>query len=341
MSNWDDPLGHWDQGNWDEPSAPPLSPPKHKKTNRHTMSSNPTPDNNDVLRALSDQLADGCHTHEATIGILHNTEVVVRAAIASLSQSEFDVGMKKAATSTAYTALEAADDAGREVLTACKLRLAQKLGQRWSAAWEPTGFPSQSTAIPSTRDERFTLLDSLRIYFTNVPANESAETGATAAACLAAWTLLSDKRQAVANAESAQTTSFANRTAAEDALRKRVRGLINELGDLIADDDVRWEDFGLNIPANPSAPVAVASVVVVPASGSRLEVTWPYAVRAVRYIVQQLVVGVDTEFHTTANTKDLIAMLKGFTAGQVVKVRVISANDGGEAGPSPEGQATI
>ena len=305
------------------------------------MSSNPTPDNNNILRALADLISDGCHQHEVSIGIKQNTEVAIRAAIAGLSQSELLVGVKKLEASNAYGALEAADLAGRDVLTACRLRLAQKLGQRWSAAWEPTGFPDQSTAVPDSRDPRFTLLDSLKNYFALFPANESAEMGATAAACLAAWTLLSDKRQAVANAESAQTTSFANRTAAEDALRKRVRGLINELGDLIADDDVRWEDFGLNIPANPSAPVAVASVVVVPASGSRLEVTWPYAVRAVRYIVQQLVVGVDTEFHTTANTKDLIAMLKGFTAGQVVKVRVISANDGGEAGPSPEGQATI
>ena len=127
----------------------------------------------------------------------------------------------------------------------------------------------------------------------------------------------------------------------EDGLRKRVRGLINELGDLIAEDDARWEDFGLNIPANPSAPLSVASVAVAQASNHRLEVSWPYAVRAVRYRVETFVVGVDTEWQNAASTKDLIAMLKNLTAGQVVKVRVVSGNDGGDAAPSPEAQATV
>jgi hypothetical protein len=190
-------------------------------------------------------------------------------------------------------------------------------------------------------DERFTLLDSLKNYFTAMPANESADMGATAAICLAAWTALSDARQGVVNAESAQTTAFTNRTNAENALRKRVRGLINELGDLIGDDDPRWEDFGLNIPAHPSAPESVASVTLAPASGNRLEVSWPYAVRAIRFIIEIFIVGVDTEWRTGGKSKDLTTILKGFTAGQTVKVRVVAANDGGNAAPGPEGQAVI
>ena len=305
------------------------------------MSSNATPDNNDILRALADRIADGCHTHEGPIGIKQNTEAVIRAAITGLAQSELQVGLKKSALSDAFAALATEDAAGLKVLTDCKLRLAQKLGQRWSPAWEPTGFPGQSTAVPMTMDERFTLLDSLKDYFTAVPANESVDMGATAAICLAAWTALSNARQAVANAESAQTTAFANRTTAEGALRKRVRGLINELEGLISDDDARWEDFGLNIPANPSAPESVASVTLAPASANRLEVSWPYAVRALRYIIEIFIVGVDTEWRNGGKSKDLITILKGFTAGQTVKVRVVAANDGGNAAPCPEAQAVI
>jgi hypothetical protein len=342
MPNWDDPSAFWDQGSWDSASAPPpLSPTKTKKTNKRTMSSNATPENNDILRALADQIADGCHTHEVPIGIKQNTEASIRAAITGLAQSELQVGLKKVAVSDAYAALATKDTEGLKVLTDCKLRLAQKLGQRWSAAWEPTGFPSQSTAVPTIMDERFTLLDSLKDYFAAVPANASVDMGATAAICLAAWTALSTARQAVANAESAQTTAFTNRTNAETALRKRVRGLIHELGDLIGDDDARWEDFGLNIPANPSAPESVASLTLAPASANRLEVSWPYAVRAIRYIIEIFVVGVDTEWRTGTHSKDLAVILKGFTAGQTVKVRIVAANDGGNAAPSPEGQAVI
>ena len=305
------------------------------------MSSNATPDNNDILRALADRIADGCHTHEVAIGIKQNTETVIRASIASLAAAELQVGLKKKAVSDAYDALKAADDAGEAVIVAAKLRLQKVLGQRWSAAWEPTGFPNQSTAVPNKQDERFTLLDSLKEYFTAVPANESVDMGATAAICLAAWTALSNARQAVANAESAQTTAFSNRTKAENALRKRVRGLINELGDLIGEDDPRWEDFGLNIPANPSAPQSVASLTLAPASANRLEVSWPYAVRAIRYIIEIFIVGVDTEWRTGGNSKDLAVILKGFAAGQTVKVRVVAAIDGGNAAPSPEGLISL
>jgi hypothetical protein len=305
------------------------------------MSSNPTPDNNDILRALADRMADGCHTHEVAIGIKQNTEAVIRAAIGGLTGAELQLGMKKQLVDDAYTALQAADAAGEVTLTNCKLRLAQKLGQRWSAAWEPTGFPNQSTAVPGTMDLRFTLLGDLKEYFTAVPANESAEMGATAALCLAAWTALSNARQAVADAEAAQTTAFNARRTAVDALRKRVRGLINELDTLIEDDDPRWEAFGLNIPANPSAPEPVASVTAAPLGNGRIEVSWPYSTRAIRFRVETMITGVDTEWQNKGSYKDLEAILKNFTAGQTVKVRIIAGNDGGDAAPSPEAQVVV
>jgi hypothetical protein len=305
------------------------------------MASNPTPDNPDVLRALADRIADGCHQHEVAIGIKQNLEAVIRAAIAALSAAETDVGLKKQATANAYTALQTQDDAGFDLLTNCKLRLAQKYGQRWSPDWEPTGFPDQSTKVPDTRDKRFTLLDALKNYFTAKPTDESADMGATAALCQAQWTAISTARQAVANAESAQTLAFAARTAATDTLRKRVRGLIDELTLLLAPDDAKWEDFGLSIPANPTAPEQVASVSASALGNGRLEVSYAYATRAVRFRIEVFIVGVDTDWHPGKTVKDLEAILPGFTAGQVVKVRVIAANDGGDAPPSPEAQATV
>lgn len=305
------------------------------------MASNPTPDNADVLRALADRMADGCHTHEAAIGILQNTEAALRAAITALSNAETQAGLKKTAVSAAYDALQAQDDAGFTCINNCKLRLRQVLGERWSAAWEPTGFPGQSTAVPEKADVRFTLLDALKNYFTAVPASENAGMGATAALCSAAWTAISDARQAVANAESEQTTAFETRTAATDALRKRVRGLINELETLIAVDDPRWEAFGLNMPANPSAPEPVLSLTAAALGSGRVEVSWTYAVRATRYRVESFITGVDVAWQSKVNAKDMEVILKNYTAGQEVKLRVVACNDGGEAAPSPEAQVTV
>ena len=340
MSRWDDNNTLWDNFFWDAPDTPAF-PVKKRQTNRRTMSSNPTPENNDILRALADRMADGCHLHEASIGILHYTEAVMRAAIAGLSAAETQVGLKKAAVASAYDDLQAADTAGDKMLLDCKLRLAQKLGTKWSTAWEPTGFPNHSTMVPDTQDARFTLLDKLKNYFTAVPANESVDMGATAALCGAAWTALSDARQGVANAESALSAAMTTRDAAADVLRKCVRGLIKELEDLIPDDDPRWEAFGLNIPANPSAPEPVASVTASPLGNGRIELNWTYATRAIRFRVETFIVGVDTDWQNKASARDLEIILKLFTPGQQVKIRIVAGNDGGDAAPSPEAVVTV
>ncbi len=62
---------------------------------------------------------------------------------------------------------------------------------------------------------------------------------------------------------------------------------------------------------------------------------------AIRFRIEAQIVGVDEEFVGKGSYKDLEAILKGFTAGQVVKVRIVSGNDGGDAAPSPEAQITV
>ena len=64
-------------------------------------------------------------------------------------------------------------------------------------------------------------LDALKQYFTAVPANESAEMGATAALCEAAWDTLPGARQAVANAGTVLTDASSNRGRAVNVLRKK------------------------------------------------------------------------------------------------------------------------
>ncbi|MEZ5387708.1 MAG: hypothetical protein R3F13_19540 [Prosthecobacter sp.] len=336
MPDWDS--GSWDSGSWDQPSSPPIFPtaPKPKrKLNRRTMASNPTPDNPDVLRALADRMADGCATYEGAIGILQNTEAAMRAAIAALSTTETQLGFKKLELSTANAALEAADEGNITCINNCKLRLKQLLGERWSTAWEPTGFPDNSTKLPTTQDKRFTLLDALKNYFTTMPASESADMGATAALCTAAWTAMSDARQGVADAADAQTTALAARDDAVRALRKRVRGLISELETLIADDDPRWEAFGLNIPANPAAPEGIATLTLTTPAAGKIHAEWSYATRmsGTRLLTKRI--GLDDDFVNSGTADGLEKTLSGFTAGQTVEIKAVPYNDGGDGPASP------
>ena len=299
------------------------------------MASNPTPDDDAMLSALAEDLADGCQTHEVAIGIKQNTETAMRAAIAGTASAKLALGAANMLVDNKYDLLQAADAAGAAVIMNCRLRLVKVLGTQFSAGWGTAGFPNQSTSVPDTQDERFTLLNALKLYFTANPAAESVDMDATAAICLAAHTATSDARAAVNTAETDQTNAQNAEKAAVKTLRKRVRGLIDELGQLVADDDARYEAFGLNIPANPSAPEAIASLTVTAMGGAKVFAQWPYSTRMVGTRLMRKRIGVDEEFVSIGTADGLEKMLTGQTPNQTIEIFVIAYNDGGDAPPSP------
>ena len=342
--NWDESA--WDQGTWDSPSPPPLPllPTKKHKTKHKTMASNPTPDNPDIGRALADRMADGCHLHEVAINIKQNTEVVMRAASLVMKNAQIAVGAAKSNVGAMSDALKLVDESSTTVLTNCRLRLVNLLGQFWSPAWEATLFPNQSTAVPENQGQRLSLLENLAVYFTNNPAKESVDLGATAALCTAAATALSDARQAHGSAKTNQTTKLDERDTALKALRKRIRSLIEELTLLLPDDDARWEDFGLTIPANPSAPEGIASIEVTAPGNGKIHAEWPYSTRMVgTRLMTKRTTGatIDLDFISAGTVDGLEKTLPGFVPGVIVKVKAIPFNDGGDGPSSPEGTVTV
>jgi hypothetical protein len=229
----------------------------------------------------------------------------------------------------------AADVAGTTVLKNCRLRLVKLFGSQYNSQWMTAGWPNATTAIPTTQDARFSLLSSLKTYFTAVPASESVDMEATAAICNTAHGAISNARTAVNNAETAQDGAKNNEVAAVRTLRKRVRGLIDELGTLLADDDARYTDFGLNVPANPVAPEQIASLAATAPGGGKIHATWPYSTRMGGTRLQKKVIGVDDDFVAAGTASGLEKTLTGFTPGQTVELRAIAYNDGGDAPPSP------
>ena len=134
------------------------------------------------------------------------------------------------------------------------------------------------------------------------------------------------------------------KTSAMKALRKRVRGLINELEEILADDDPRWETFGLNIPANPSAPEGIASLTATAAGGGKIHLMWSYATRMVSTrILTKRTTGteIDDDFVSAGTTGGLEKTLEGFVAGVIVLVKVIPYNDGGDGPESPTATVTV
>jgi hypothetical protein len=138
----------------------------------------------------------------------------------------------------------------------------------------------------------------------------------------------------VAQAEAAVTDAFRVSRAADAALRKRVRGLILELGMLMERDDSRWLSFGLNIPAQLAAPERVETVRTAPLGPDATVISWPHSPRSHRFRVEVLVVGVDADFRKVRTVRGLQTTVRGYPPGTTLEARVTSANSRGEAPPS-------
>ncbi|MBI5775496.1 MAG: fibronectin type III domain-containing protein [Verrucomicrobia bacterium] len=305
------------------------------------MAGNPTPDNQDELLALCEDLADGCHNHETAIGLNNNKEADIRAAITALRNAEAAFGAAKDDRQDAVDALQTADAAAVEFLTNARRALQTFLGSFWGAAWEPTGWPDQSTGVPATQEKRLNLCASLKIYFTNVPAHEVAPMGVTAAIAETRFQAISDARQLISEKEQAQTGAKQARDTALKNLRKRARDTIHELDHFLGDSDPLWHAFGLNMPSDPDTPEAVASVTLTPNLAGKVLVQWPGARRATRYRVFGKVLTVDAEFTSRATVTELSALLEGLPGGQTLQIYVVAANDAGVAGASPTAEVVI
>lgn len=328
-------------------------------THKRSKTMNETPDNPKVLRALAHDIADGLHNLQDVVGMKQNREADVRADLIKLEGdpaapagsnankgSELVYSSCRALTAAAYEAAEALEDgAVKKFLAAYRKMLVDVLGAEWSAAWAPAGFPGPGNALPDSTSGRLALLSTARAF---LAANTSYEldlpaphTKVTAAEALARHTELSDARELINTRKGEQEVCKQVRDADVKALRKRVSGSIAELGQVLPATDGRWEDFGLNIPANPSVPLPVSSVSLSGAGTGRLLAEWPHARRAVFYRVLVKVTGVDTDFREVDTTRDLEFVLKDLPSGALAEVKVVAANAAGDAVASPVASLTV
>ena len=305
------------------------------------MASNAIPNGLPQLFALAEDMADGCHTHETAVGIKQNKEADVRADLNAARTGETDYAAAKGVKDELSIDLRIADSNARAFLKAGRAVLAQSLGEIWSATWEPTGFPNQSTAVPSTQEERMSLCASLKAYFTANAAKENAPLGVTAANADTKFSALSDARTAVNNGNTISGQKRDVRDGFVAQLKNRLRGLVAELGQLMDDNDPRWDAFGLNAPGASEIPDVPEALVVTSGAPGTLFIDWADARRAARYRVWIQVLTVDADFRAATTVADSDATVSGLPGGKTVKVRVTAANDAGESQASATVEAVV
>ena len=336
---------------------PGTVPPASTKKKPKAM--NETPVNPKVLRAQCHDLADGLTVLQDVIGMKQNRAADVRADLLKLEGDPAAAGGSAAnkGSELVYNETKAAVAAGHDALqlildgTAHKFLLAYRKilvdvhGPAWSPAWASAGFSGPKTALPDSEAGTLALLSTARAYLTAHPELEldlpAPHTSVTAAIALTLHTNVSDARALINTRKGAQQTAGDLRDADVKKLAKRFSGSVGELTQVLGPADGRWEDMGLNIPAHPTVPLSVSSLTLTPAGPGKLAAEWPHARRASRYRVFIKVAGVDVDYRFYAKTNDLDLILTGLPSGAVVHVRIDSANEAGEAAPSPSVSATV
>ena len=285
--------------------------------------------------AQATQLISGLEQHEATADVKQNTKLVLIAALANAVNAKTAYDTAVTARTAFSTALSVADENVKAFIGVARVVLLYFIGALWSEAWMSTGFPDQSTAVPRLSGIREVLMGALKTYFTANPTHEVAPLNITAAA---AETL----RMALLNARAAYTAAVADcyakrvaRDAAFTELRKRMRGLVDELGTVLSENDPRWLAFGLNIPAAEATPDGVDHVTVLLIGPNTAALKWPAPARAEFYHVFRRVIGVDADMVLVGSPADIDFNMEELPSNSTIEIAVSAVNDGGEGHRSP------
>jgi hypothetical protein len=300
------------------------------------MASNRLPDPLDDLFTLGEDMADGCHNHQAAIGLKQNLEVDVRADLDGAVTAQ---GIYKNALSDKTdfsTAVTVADSNGKAFISSARRVLANNLGENWNQSWVATGFPDNSTAVPGTQAKRQALLLSLKNFFAGNPAYEvnTPKLVVTSARAGVLFTALSTARVAASDGNTDAGTKKNLRDAAEQALRDRLSGLIGELGQKLDDNEPLWLAFGLNEPGATNLPDSVDGLVLTAGPAGIVVLHWSTPPRATRYRVFKQIDGVDAIPVNINTVTDSDATLTDQPSGKTLKIFIIAANDAGQAAPS-------
>ena len=359
-TRWNDPNARWSDPSYVlEPGDPgyvnisPATGANTTKKGNRTM--NETPDNQKVLLAVAKKIRAGAATLQDVIGLHHHRDTTLTTAILKLEGdpaaapgSNANKGSQlvykscEDAAKDARSALKTLSDGTvKNLLSAYRDVLERIHGKKHNAGWAAAGF-TDVVSVPREHDKRQSLLAAMRSYLAanagyeaSLPQPGGTPLAVTAAAALALGTTFQAAFDLINSSEAEQANCKNARDADKKGLFDEVSGTIKELNGLLAADDPRWENFGLNIPANPNPPEPVTAVTLTAVGTGREELAWTAATRATYYRLFVKVDGVDTDFRFLKRDSDLDHTLTDLTPGTTISAYVIAANPGGEAIASP------
>jgi len=317
-----------------------LNQPKGTKT----MASNQLPTNIAELETQGRDAADGATQLGATIGLKQNTAVLITADTDALSDAGDQYNTADTAVRDANTMLRLAVSNSRGFLMLGRDLLKPVLGAKASTAWAETGFSNQSLAVPSADDQLQPMLDKMNSYLTANPARENAPANFTAAQAGILYTAIKDARSGVNGVtakEDARKTAKAARDLTEAALRRRLTGLLGELGQLLDPMSPHWVTFGFNRPGAEEKPDPVKTLTATALGGGRVKCDYSAAIRTAHYQICQVTDPAAGTFEILDDATGTTYLLENQTVGATLALKVRGTNDGGDGKFSPTVQVTV
>ncbi|MDB6026664.1 MAG: hypothetical protein JWM68_2887 [Verrucomicrobiales bacterium] len=268
--------------------------------------------------------------HQGTLDLGQNTNAKILADRVALINSRNTYEEAKLTLAERQALVDSIMGVGREFITNGRDNLKPHLGYQYSKTWDVTGMVG-SIAVPDQLVFLHPMLDSYNAYYGAHRAHEVASLNLTAARADELSTQLMTALTAVNEQETEVSRLKRIRDVKAEKLLRRLRGLRDELGQVLDPLDTLWMAFGFNMPGadqTPESPANVSAVVIGPGTAA---LRWDAAARAEYYRVWKRVIGVDAEPVAVGSRADIDFNLENLPAASTIEIYVSAVNNGGES----------
>jgi len=208
------------------------------------------------------------------------------------------------------------------------------LGDKPSTAWDIVGFKRGTLQIPVSAEPLLVILERMQAYLTANAETQNTELSITPERASGLVTSLRAAKSEFTAQRGTVKGLLQARNIAQTNLRKRMRGLIDELDQVLDPLDGRWLTFGLNMPGAKQIPTVPQNVSAVLIGETAASVKWEASARAEYYRVWKKVGEGDAEFVTVGNPADLDFTMEELPRNSTIEIAVSAVNNGGESSRS-------
>ena len=212
------------------------------------MTTNILPSGIGDLFSLAERMGRGLSVHGMWLLKGFTTADEFNGELTAARETEREFSLARAAKAAAGKRFALADEELTTWLAKARLVVMLALGSQWSESWIAAGFGHRGTNVPKRVALRMELGRRLADFFKAHPEYEVAFAGVTAERGRALAKAIGEAENGMLTAKADATTKKRARDAAEKKLRRAMSNIVGILPCVIAKNDPRWLEFGLNRP---------------------------------------------------------------------------------------------